>query len=145
MKELISDYPINTYVVLELMKRKAFTSNDGEQKMKQTKLIRFLAQTIKTPVIPMPPTDDSCVLPVRSEDIETATTVVTTDVRLMHEEDDPLRASSSHQLPDDAVVQGGPEEGPADLDCILGSDSDILISLGAKPHQPLFLNVYSHK
>ena len=55
----------------------------------------------------------------------------------MHEEDDPLRASSSHQLPDDAVVQGGPEEGPAHLDFILGSDSDVLISLGAKPHQPL--------
>ncbi|KAL5479725.1 hypothetical protein EMCRGX_G023295 [Ephydatia muelleri] len=74
---------------------------------------------------------------VRSEDVETATTAVTTDVRLMHEEDDPLRASSSHLLPDDAVVQGGPEEGPAHLDFILGSDSDILISLGAKPHQPL--------
>ena len=41
------------------------------------------------------------------------------------------------QLPDDAVVQGGPEEGPAHFDFILGSDSDILISLGAKPHQPL--------
>ena len=108
------------------MKRKTFTSDDGEQKMKQTKLIGFLARTIKTPAIPMPPTDDSCVLTVRSEDVETATTAVTTDVRLMHEEDDPLRASSSHQLPDDAVVQGGPEEGPAHLDIILGSDSDIL-------------------
>ena len=48
--------------------------------------------------------------------VETATTAVTTDVRLMHEEDDPLRASASHQLPDDAVVQGSPEEGPAHLD-----------------------------
>ena len=86
------------------MKRKTFTSDDGEQKMQQTKLIGFLARAIKTPAIPMPPTDDSCVLPVRSEDVESATTVVTTDVRLMHEEDDPLRASSSHQLPDDAVV-----------------------------------------
>ena len=36
---------------------------------------------------------------------------MTTDVRLMHEEDDPLRASSSHLLPDDAVVQGGPRGG----------------------------------
>ena len=105
------------------MKRKTFTSEDGEQKMKQTKLIGFLARTIKTPAIPMPPTDDSCVLPVRSEDFETATTAVTTDVRLMHED---LRASASHQLPDDAVVQGGPEEGLAHLDFILGSDSDIL-------------------
>ena len=51
------------------MKHKTFTSEDGEQKMKQTKLIGFLARTIKTPAIPMPPTDDSCVLPVRSEDV----------------------------------------------------------------------------
>ena len=38
------------------MKRKTFTSDDGEQKMKLTKLIGFLARTIKTPAIPMPPT-----------------------------------------------------------------------------------------
>ena len=36
---------------------------------------------------------------------------------------------------DDALVEGDPEEGPVHLD--LGSDSDVLISLGAKPHQPL--------
>ena len=71
------------------MKRKTFLSDDGEQKMKQTKLIGFLARTIKTPVISMPPTDDSCVPPVRSEDVATVKTTVTTDVRLMHEEDDP--------------------------------------------------------
>ena len=74
------------------MKRKTFTSDDGKQKMKQTKLIGFLARTIRTPAIPMPPTDDSCIIPIRSEDIETATNAATTDVRLMHEEDDPLHA-----------------------------------------------------
>ena len=44
------------------------------------------------------------------------------DVSMMHDDDD-------------ALVEGDPEEGPAHLD--LGSDSDVLISLGAKPHQPL--------
>ena len=55
---------------------------------------------------------------VRSKDVETATT----DVSMMHDDDD-------------ALVEGDPEEGPAHLD--LGSDSDVLISPGAKPHQPL--------
>ena len=40
-----------------------------------------------------------------------------------------------HNDDDDALVEGDPEEGPVHLD--LGSDSDVLISLGAKPHQPL--------
>ena len=39
---------------------------------------------------------------------------------------------------DDALVEGDPEESPA-----LGSDSDVLISLGAKPHLPL--NAYSNE
>ena len=55
---------------------------------------------------------------VETEDVETATT----DVRMMHNDDD-------------ALVEGDPEEGSAHLD--LGCDSDVLISLGAKPHQPL--------
>ena len=52
---------------------------------------------------------------VETEDIETATT----DVSMMHNDDD-------------ALVEGDPEKGPVHLD--LGSDSDVLISLGAKPH-----------
>ena len=78
-----------------------------------------MTQTIKTPAIPISPTDDSCAtMAVRSKDVETATT----DVSMMHDDDD-------------ALVEGDPEEGPVHLD--LGSDSDMLISLGATPHQPL--------
>ena len=53
----------------------------------QTKLIGFVTQTIKTPAIPISPTDDSCAtMAVRSKDVETATT----DVSMMHDDDDAL-------------------------------------------------------
>ena len=69
------------------MKRKTFTSDDGDPKMKQTKLIGFVTQTIKTPAIPI---DDSCAkMAVRSEVIETATDDARTNC-MMHDDDDAL-------------------------------------------------------